>query len=376
MKLKLNKRRTALAIANAAAIAGALILSAAGGALARSQTYNYSAERWKGGSSGRYAQISCFFSGDAGFTKDTVPSVRGQLLSELKNAAVVPEEGQKLVPDAYSAPMGTATVRCDITGKSEAEITAVGGDFFLFRDFKLINGSYFFDSDLMQDGAVIDRQLAWSLYGSDDVSGMNIYINGVKYYISGVIDTPQSKDEKKCAGDMPRAYISFEAASSPAQQNASGETGQSAASMSAPAAPAPPTGGITCYEFIVPEPVENFGMTSIKKIMGESYKGKLRIVRNTGRFEPKKRSKALKKLPEYAIHADSVQYPYWENASRTVEFRLTIMYGVRRWLLLIPALTLAWLIIKGYSAYLRNKSRIKRWIAGLIDGAAQRIKSR
>lgn len=49
----------------------------------------------------------------------------------------------------------------------------------------------------MQDGAVIDKNLAWALYGSEKVSGMNIYINGVKFYIAGVIDLPGTEAEKK-----------------------------------------------------------------------------------------------------------------------------------------------------------------------------------
>ena len=44
-----------------------------------------------------------------------------------------------------------------------------------------------------QDGAVIDKELAWSLYGSVNVAGMSIYLNDVKLYISGVIDNPRTK---------------------------------------------------------------------------------------------------------------------------------------------------------------------------------------
>lgn len=65
----------------------------------------------------------------------------------------------------------------------------------------------------MQDGAVIDKNLAWALYGSEKVSGMNIYINGVKFYIAGVIDLPETEAEKKTAGSSPKAYISYDMAS-------------------------------------------------------------------------------------------------------------------------------------------------------------------
>ena len=212
MKLKFRKRHVVIAAVNAAAIAGAAVLSIAGSSVASAQKYNYAYERWKGSGKDSYSQMSCFFNSDAGFTTDTIAGVRGQLLNELKNISVVPKEGQKLCPDAYSAPVGTAAVKCDVTGRSDAQVTAVGGDFFYFRDFTLIDGAFFTDSDIMQDGAVIDRELAWELYGSENVSGMNIYINGVKCYISGVIAAPETDYEKKCIGKTPQAYVSYDMA--------------------------------------------------------------------------------------------------------------------------------------------------------------------
>ena len=182
----LKKKLTiAAAVANAAAIIGAVVLTALGSHAAKTQSYNYAADRWSSGGKTKYSQISCFFSPDANFDKNGVGGLRSMLLSELKSASVNPTEGVDLVPDAYSAPAGTAMVSGDASGHSDAEITAVGGDyFFLFRDFKLASGSFFSEKDLMQTGAVIDSQLAWDLYGSDEVTGMNIYINNVKLFIS------------------------------------------------------------------------------------------------------------------------------------------------------------------------------------------------
>lgn len=369
----LKKKITiAAAAVNAAAIIGAVVLTALGSHAAKAQSYNYAADRWSSDGKTEYSQITCFFSTDSGFNKSGVNTIRGQLLTDLKEASVEPHDGIDLVPDAYSAPAGTATVSGDDSGRSDAEITAVGGNyFFLFRDFKLLSGAYFSENDLMQTGAVIDRQLAWDLYGSDEVAGMNIYINNVKLFISGVIDTPSTKPEKRSAGKTPKAYISYYAAGlifggGDTFMGADGDGMQST----------PEFRKITSYECVVPEPVENFGYSKVKKHLGESYDGKISIVNNTERFLPKTRVKALKKLDEYAVVKNQIVYPFWENASRIVEIRLSFIYGARRLLLAIPLITAVCLLIMAYRLYMRKKEGLKKAAADGISARWRSLKSR
>ncbi len=355
MRSRIKKRYAVIAVVNAAAIAGAIALTAAGSSIASAQKYNFAYERWQGEGKESYSQISCFFADDSGFTTDSLSSVRGQLMSELKNISVTAEEGQKLCPDAYSAPVGSAVVRCDIAGRTEAQLTAVGGDFFLFRDFTLVDGAFFTDNDIMQDGAVIDRELAWALYGSDNVSGMNIYINGIKCYISGVITAPETEYEQKCAGKAPQAYISYDMADSLSQEADIGYIEGTGFNK------------IACYECIVPDPVENFGENKLTEILGTGFDGKVSIVRNDGRFTPSKRAKELKKLTGYAVRDDGIKLPWWENASRMTEFRLTYLYSVRRLLIALPVLTLLWLAFLAAKAYKKKKPLIKRKISDLWE---------
>lgn len=165
---------------------GIIICSAVGNSIIGRQSSDHAFEKWKGDSDDTFTQVSCFFSDDADFKKDRVNSVRASLTEKLVNAAYETEEGKKLFADAYNAALGRNNVKCNVSRWSEAEITSVHGDFFIFHDFGLLNGAYFLESDLIQDGAVIDRKLAWELYGSDDIAGMNIYINGVKCRVSGI----------------------------------------------------------------------------------------------------------------------------------------------------------------------------------------------
>lgn len=341
MRFKIKLPHAIIAGLNAVSLTGALILTAAGGSIARSQSYNRAAEKWDpdGGSS----QISCFFSDDSDFTTDSLGGLRAQIMNSLNAVS----SGGELpdVPDAYSAAAGTADLRSDTLGRGDAELTAVGGDFFLFRDFSLLDGAYFSPNDLMQDGAVIERSLAWSLYGSDNVSGLNVYINGVKFYIAGVIDDPSDKYQKKTAGKTPRAYISYDGASRIALAGSpDGETADFKK--------------VSCYECIMPDPVENYAYNTLNGYFEGMYSGKYHAVCNTDRFTPSVRAKAFKKLSSYAVRKDSVVYPYWENASRIAEFKLSPIYFLRRLALIVPIVTGVWLAFLLFKAIEKNGKKL------------------
>lgn len=332
-----------------------IVLTTSGNSLAKSQSYNYAAQKWS--TDGEYSQISCFLSDDSGFTTDSVGGVKASIMTALKNISVMPEENKKFIPEAYSTPAGKTTIRSDTTsGRSEAQLTAVGGDFFMFRDFSLLDGAYFTDDDIMQDGAVIDRSLAWALYGSDDVAGMNIYINGIKFYIAGVIDNPETKQEKKTAGEIPHAYISYDGA----------ELINAGAGLSDYMGTSSGMKNITCYECIVPDPVENYAYNAVDEYFKGSYNGSYTIVNNTERFSPSVRAKAFKNLSDYAVTENSVIYPYWENASRIAEFKLTSIYFYRRFTYIAPVITLLYLLVILWKAAGRLKHTATEWTGDKI----------
>ncbi len=361
---------TVLTVLNVLSLTGTLILTVIGSSLAKSQRYNDMADRWD--SKGGYSQISCFFSDDSGFTTDNIGGIKANALTSLKNMSITPEENQKLILESYSTPAGQITIRSDTTnGRSEAELTAVGGDFFMFRGFDLLDGSYFTDDDLMQDGVIIDRTLAWSLYGAQNVSGMNIYINGIKFYIAGVIDNPQTKPEKKTIGELPRAYISYDGAG--LLDNSSSVVSKvpirDKDSIGDNDSIMPSDKGlkkISCYECIMPNPVENYAYNTVNDYFENSYKNKYTIVNNSERFNPAVRAKSFKNLSNYAAVENSVIYPYWENASRIIEFKLTTVYFYRRLTYIIPILTLLWLIVLFWRMAGRFKNRIIEWTSDKI----------
>lgn len=346
------------------------ILTATGNSMAVAQRYNYTADIWKNNNKENFAQISTFFEENSGFTTDSLNAVRAGLVSELQSISIETDGKNLPYAEAYSTQAGTFKIKGDLIGSSEAELTAVGGDFFVFRNFRLINGSYFSDGDLMQDGAVIDRSLAWALYGSSDVAGMNLYIDGVKFYIAGVIENPETKPEKECAGKLPKIYISYDGIEN---VSALAETPETSATV-----PAVSTGlkNITCYETVLPNPVENFAYNAVKKQFSESYKNKYSIVKNGERFKPSVRAKAFRKIANYAVVKNNINYPYWENASRIVEFKLTFLYFFRTILFIVPSLTLLWLVIMAVIFLKRKKPAVIRAVSIFIDRRRRDIKEK
>ena len=358
MRFRIKLKYAVIAAVNAAAVAAALVMTAAGSSMAKAQRYNYAADSWSGHRGG-YEQVSCFLAENSGFVKDSVLSVRMQLTQQLSTASVKAEPGKMLFPDAYSAPAGKVFVTGDLTGSSQAQVTAAGGDFFMFRSFQLLSGSYFSDSDLMHDGAVIDRTLAFRLYGSDNVAGMNLFINGQRLLIAGVIDEPATKYERECKGELPDIYVPYEAAAS----LFSGADGR-------------PFSAVTCYECVLPDPVEDFAYKAMNGIFSSQYEGNAVVVDNSKRFSSSIRTKTLKKLSRSGVRDDPVKLPYWENASRIVEYKLTVLYSLRRAVLIVPAATALWLLILAARTWKRNRNRLLRSAADRLYRLRVKIHSR
>lgn len=355
MKFKIKIKTAVIAAVNILSLGGALVLSLSASDMAQSRQYNFTAEKWQGsGGKESYCQISTFLSENSGLTTDMLGTVRTGITNALQTVSIAAKEGQKLCPDAYSALLGQSTVRCDSSGYSEAEITAVGGDFFLFRDFTLLSGAYFSDDDLMQDGIVIDRDIAWALYGSEDITGMELTINNVRFYISGVIDTPRDKEEKICRGEFPQAYITYDGASAIAASMGLFDAATGTSDFKK----------ITSYEVVMPEPVSGFAKGSVSGIM-QGFGGETLV--NTGRFESGKRLKALKKVTQAAVRTTEIAYPYWENASRITEMKLSFTYLWRVLCLVIPAATLVYLVIRGAKTIKKYIVRGAVFVLDLIE---------
>lgn len=275
-----------------------------------SLTTQQMASRWD--NTGKSAQVSCFISENTQITPQQITNLEHAADAALADVSITNEnKNARLWVDAYSA-RGEITVENE---KNSVEATAigVGGDFFLFHPLKLISGSYFSDDDLMQDYIVIDEDAAWQLFGSNDVVGMKVTINGVPHIIRGVIQRDTGKMNKKAGNDKTTFYVSYDSLSKYGTLE-----------------------GINTFEIVMPNPISGFALTTIKDKIGVD-ESKIELVENSKRYSILSLLNVFSEFGTRSMNQKAVVYPYWENVARGYEDILSLILICKIIFLLIPA---------------------------------------
>lgn len=258
------------------------------------------ANRWD--ASGSSAHVSCFFSADSRVSEDTIISFEHSIDSELASASIIlnaENSSARLWVDAYSA-SGTVNISTD-RGRISADAMGVGGDFFLFHPVKLLYGSYFSGSDLMQDYCIIDEDAAWQLFGSNDVAGMMVDIGGIPHVVAGVIEREAGKFNEAAGLDSTRVYLSYASFEKNGRSN-----------------------GISHYEIVMPNPISNFAYDFIVKKLGYDEDNS-KVVENSSRYSFMSRLDSMKAFWTRSMNTQAIVYPYWENVARCYEDILAVL---------------------------------------------------
>lgn len=346
IKIHVNKKRWYFALLNCLLVLLALICLLVFRHIAGTLDSVHAADRWRGSNEMRFAQIACFLPVDSPKTQDDIIQFRRTLDQKLVDASLEAPAGGSLYTDAYS---GTAklTVSGD-HGSAEVKAIGVGGNFFLFHPLQLRSGSYLSENDLMQDRVVLDEALAWQLFGSPDISGMTVTINGSPYYVAGVIRRENDFATKKAYLDGAGMFISYSAFQT---------LTQSASDTN--------TGSITCYEIVLPDMIEGFG----KSLVSENFDvGSGDIVENSNRYSVENLLKILKNYGLRSMRNNGVIYPYWENAVRLTEDYLALLLLLILLLALCPVISCIVLAIRTMiRIYRRERARVPKGIDALIE---------
>lgn len=263
------------------------------------------AERWS--PEGDAAQVSCFFSTNAAVTEDQLITFEHELDSALEEASITqdsPNAGARLWADAYSGE-GQISLSSD-SASITVDAIGVGGDFFLFHPLRLLSGSYFSGSDLMQDHIILDEDAAWQLFGSNDIAGMTVDIQGIPHVISGVVKRDTGSFAEAAGLDGSVAYVSY-------------ETLSTLGSCS----------GINHYELVMPNPVSGYAYNYVTEAIGVSEK-ELAVLENSSRYSLLNRLKIIAAFGTRSMNGKAIIYPYWENIARGYEdvFALLTLFAV------------------------------------------------
>ena len=274
-----------------------LVLWGISSVIIQNQETQQMAKRWnpEGGS----AQISCFFSTNTYITPDRIEEMRYGLNNKLKEASIVLEAdkpGARLWADAYSA-YGKITIKSE-RGNITADAIGIGGDFFLFHPVKLLEGSYFSGNDMMQDYCILDEDAAWKLFGSNDIAGQIVEIQGIPHLVQGVIEREKGHLQEAAGLDNSVIYVSL---------NKYGTHS-----------------GINHYEIVMPNPVNGFAAGYVKDLFGID-EHEMEVVDNTGRFHLLNRIQLIKSFGTRSMNGKAIIYPYWENVARGTEDILLVL---------------------------------------------------
>ena len=122
-----------LVLASLASWLGLRYVSGASGSIS-------AAERFRGDSETRFAQLACYLPVGQGKTVEDIYNFRQSLETRFVEESLEAPEGGKLYLDAYSG-QAEVTVSAE-NGSATVDAIGVGGDFFYFHPLTLRSGSY------------------------------------------------------------------------------------------------------------------------------------------------------------------------------------------------------------------------------------------
>ena len=315
----MKPKHIVLLIIDTASVVFFLCMTLAAYFTANSLPDQQAAKRWGGET--KYAQISVYTDCYDEINIDSIFMARINVEKKLVENSISSEiEDARVWTDAFSSYQTSMTAASD-HGSAEAAAIITGGDFFVFHPQDMISGYYYSDSDTMHDRIVIDDVLAWQLYGSSDIVGMPVIIDGKYFYVAGVFRQSENNDIKKVYGEKPRMFMSYQGYSLIHEEGAK----------------------FSCYEACLPDPVTGLGKQIISESISIDEKN-YRIVENSSRYGLKNRFTMLADNNVRSVVDIPVVYPYWENAARMTEDRSVTLLIMQLAGLAAPVLTIVYLL--------------------------------
>lgn len=303
-----------------------------------SDEVQYAAARWQAGKQA-FAQVSVFLSLQEKFTENDRNGVISKIRMAFQENSIKNENekgGEEgLWKDCYSCE-GKLTFAHG-NSSIEARVTATGGDFFFFHPGQWLSGYAYGADDIMADRVVLDKELAWNLFGSAQVEGMPLTINGNNYYVAGVLDISKDGADQAAYGEDHRAWMPYRAFCKEYGGSSAGSSG-GISEKGNPIGETQNTGDtgddgntqivsekppITCYEIILPNPVQEWANNIIKEAFSAEGRS-LTIIENSSRMKLPQVFNGVKNFTKIGMVTEPVCYPYWENAARIRDARRQI----------------------------------------------------
>lgn len=340
LKSVFTKVQNGFLIAAGACIIVGLLLVSVGTRVAGNQKAQNLADRWSRDND--CAQISVFYSELAGVGERDVQEMQYRLAKKLTDDSYGPKNSNARVALYSFCANGSLSISSNKATVS-AKAVGIGGDFFMFHPLELISGAYFDGEDILNDKVVIDRDVAWQLFGSTDVVGQVVTISGNPFVICGVVERETGRINDLSGNTKPTIFVSYTTLS---------EYGS--------------VEYINTFEALLPNPVTGYAAGLVKDVISAD-ESRYELVENTGRFNWVKLVKNAKNFGTRGMNTKAIAYPYWENVARGVEDYLTPVAVLGVILFAFAAVVLIVLVIRMYQKRTIHLKNIKNLIERIIE---------
>lgn len=301
-----------------------------------------------------YAQVSAFISPGRNVGVDGVNNVRSSIQETLvKDSYAESKTGGRVWIDAYSGET-EINLRKDSNTLSVTAV-GVGGDFFQFHPMTLLSGSYISESDLNHDRILVDENFAWAMFGSNDIVGMQVWLDESIYFIAGVVKVEEDTISQMAYGNGNRVYMSYEELNKH-QENLP----------------------ITCYELVFPNPISNYAYYALRSAWGLSEESSdtmdkkenplsfddVEVIENTNRYETMELITKVNRFRLRSMRTSPLGYPFWENIAREQDDEQMLYLILRGLLLICPIISLIVII---YGLWEKRTWTVKGFVVGKIS---------
>ena len=306
------------------------------------------------------SEISVFYSEAGSLGPTDVNGIRAQIRSKLASDDYLSDRSDvRSWMDAYSGHT-FEEIRQDKT-LVKTNVYTVGGDFFLIHPIPLKSGSYLDMDNPDVNQIVLDEDVAWTLFGSNDIVGKKVWIGSTVFTITGVVEGAETALDKQAQGENYAVYVpmkAYQQKSTSSVKPAVTKEGDAGGAVADAGLSEGPGTRVICYEVVMPNPIENYALNAVAQAVGIEFKteeekekartilnfGNKEIVDNTARFSFFNLL-GRDEVEEYVdMKTNEIVYPYWENIARYEETRQRDSLTLILILLIIPILSLIYLI--------------------------------
>lgn len=274
------------------------------------------ARHWQSGHQ-EFAYISVYISPEENWKENDRNTLVSSLKMSFQQNSIINEKrednSQGLLNDCFSCEGAMEFTNGKNT--ASAKVTATGGDFFFFHRNIWLSGSAYSDNDIMKDRVVINKQLAWQLFGGENVAGMPFKINGNTYYVAGVVDVEEPEKKEDTNEIICRAWLPYSTFCN--EYNGQGSTSLETGDIGIGTDTEENINKlpVTCYEIVMPDPVKNWALNIIQQNL-DTKNRKMVIVENSNRTNFFYVINNIKNFFYKTTNTKPVAYPYWENEAK------------------------------------------------------------